>query len=314
MSRLGLVTVSHSPLFGINDPGPETIGQVKSALNDVRAFVREFRPDITIVFGPDHFNGVFYDMMPAFCIGSGAISVGDWGTKAGALHVNSTAAKVLIKAALDAGIDVAQSERLHVDHGIAQPLEFLFGAGSRDQIIPIFVNAVGLPLGPMERVRKFGEAIGRELARWDKRILLVGSGGLSHDPPVPRLEGASAEIAARLIDGRNPTPEARAAREERVIAAGRAHAVGDTAHREINPEFDGLIMDTLSSGQLTDVDTWSNDWMEQTGGHSAHEIRAWIAAFAALAAAGSYRVTKRCYWPVKEWMTGFGIMTAVQVN
>ena len=70
-------------------------------------------------------------------------------------------------------------------------------------------------------------------------------------------------------------------------------------------------MDTLAEGRVAATDAWTNDWMEKEGGHSAHEIRTWVAAYAALSAAGDYAVTNRWYWPVQEWMTGFGIMTAV---
>src|SRR6185312_7537694 len=115
---IALCTLSHSPLYGINDPGPETLAEVNAALDQVRDFVRNFDPEITVVFGPDHYNGVFYDMMPAFCIGSGARSVGDWGTKPGPLPVDRTAARALAASVLNAGVDVAQSEEMHVDHGI----------------------------------------------------------------------------------------------------------------------------------------------------------------------------------------------------
>ncbi|BDB20766.1 2,3-dihydroxyphenylpropionate/2,3-dihydroxicinnam ic acid 1,2-dioxygenase [Pseudomonas sp. CYM-20-01] len=307
---LALCALSHSPLFGINNPGPETLDSVESALGTMRAFVRDFDPELTVIFGPDHFNGVFYDMMPAFCIGSGAISVGDWGTEPGPLPVDREAARRLVRAVLDAGIDVAQSERMLVDHGIVQSLEFLFGKQMTQPLIPVFVNAVGLPLGPLQRIRLLGEAIGREITSWDRRVLVIASGGLSHDPPIPRLEGATPEVAARLIDGRNPSPEIRTQRQQRVIAAGKAHALGDSAFQPINPAFDAQIMATLASGCLTDADHWSNEWIESSGGHSGHEIRAWLAAFAALSVRGRYQVTNQWYWPVDEWMTGFGMMIA----
>lgn len=307
---IAVCTMSHSPLYGITDPGTETINEVNDALDRVRSFVRDFDPELTIVFGPDHYNGVFYDMMPAFCIGSGARSVGDWGTDAGPLPVDRAAARRLVAEVLDAGIDVAQSEEMHVDHGISQALEFIFGKGYTNPVIPIFINAVGLPLGPMERIRLLGEAVGRSVAGWDKRVLIIGSGGLSHDPPVPRLEEASPEVIARLIDGRNPSPELRAERQQRVIDAGKAHAEGDTTYQAINPAFDFMVMDTLGAADFATVDGWSNSFMEAEGGHSAHEIRTWVATYAALNAVGSYEVTERWYWPVAEWMTGFGITIA----
>lgn len=307
---VALCALSHSPLFGIANPGAETLAQVNAGLDRLRSFVRAFDPELTIVFGPDHFNGVFYDMMPAFCIGRAATSVGDWGTTAGPLPVDRQAAGCLTEAVLRSGVDVAQSERLHVDHGITQPIEFLFGKSSTQPLVPIFINAVGLPLGPMQRVRLLGDAVGREIAGWQRRVLLVASGGLSHDPPVPRLAEAPPEVAARLIDGRNPSSEARAIRQQRVIEASRAHAAGSGNFREVNPVFDQKTLDLLASGDLEQFDAWTNAWIEAEGGHSGHEIRSWVAAFSALRAAGPYRVTDRGYWPVREWMTGFAMASA----
>lgn len=309
---LALCTLSHTPLYGINDPGPLIVQAVDTAFAAARRFVEDFDPELTIIFGPDHFNGIFYDLMPSFCIGAGARAVGDWGTHAGLLNVDHDAARSLAAAVLADGFDTAHSEEMVVDHGIAQPLEFLFGKGYHNPVVPIFINAVGSPLGPMNRIRGLGESIGREISSWDKRVLVIGSGGLSHDPPVPRFEGASPEVIARLVDGRNPSPELRAERERRVIEAGEAFAAGTTTYRQINPAFDAAVMDTFASEQLPSVDAWSTDWMEREGGHSAHEIRTWVAAFSAMSAAGPYSVRDRWYWPVDEWMTGFGMMTAIQ--
>ncbi|GHH26162.1 hypothetical protein [Streptomyces lanatus] len=47
-------------------------------------------------------------------------------------------------------------------------------------------------------------------AALDRRVLLLASGGLSHDPPVPVLDGAPPRVADALIEGCPPTPEQRA--------------------------------------------------------------------------------------------------------
>ena len=41
-------------------------------LDSCAAALRAFDPDLVVVFGPDHFNGFFYELMPAFCIGTAA--------------------------------------------------------------------------------------------------------------------------------------------------------------------------------------------------------------------------------------------------
>jgi 2,3-dihydroxyphenylpropionate 1,2-dioxygenase len=44
--------------------------------------------------------------------------------------------------------------------------------------------------------------------------------------------------------------------------------------------------------------------------HSAHEVRTWITAYAALGAIGDYTVQHSYYRPIKEFIAGFGVTTA----
>ena len=53
---------------------------------------------------------------------------------------------------------------MDVDHGTVQPLQTLFGDAAAKPVIPIFINSVATPLGPMRRVRALGAAVGNYLA------------------------------------------------------------------------------------------------------------------------------------------------------
>ncbi|MER8160834.1 3-carboxyethylcatechol 2,3-dioxygenase [Streptomyces sp. NPDC094472] len=306
---LALVTASHSPLMHTVEPRGDTRAAVDSAFAQARAFAADFRPDLVVVVAPDHYNGMFYDLMPPFCVGTAAEAVGDYGTCSGPLDVDRDAARHVVREVLGAGIDLALSERMVVDHGFAQPLELLFGAIDSVPVVPVFINSVAVPFGPVQRTRLLGQALGRALLALDRRVLLLGSGGLSHDPPLPTLEGAPPEVAARLIAGRRPTPEERAAREKRVRDAGLAVAAGEPAPR-LNPDWDRAFLDLLADGRLAATDTWTNGWITSEAGNSAHEVRTWLTCYAALAAAGPYTVRSSFYRPIPEWIAGFGITTA----
>ena len=117
--------------------------------------------------------------------------------------------------------DVAISHQMKVDHGITIPLFKLTGALARYDVLPIFVNCAADPRPSFRRVRRFGEAIGEFLADKDLRVTIVGSGGLSHDPPTPRFEMSPPDVARRLIVRQTPTQEELDARENRVIQAAR---------------------------------------------------------------------------------------------
>ncbi len=290
------------------------IDDVDTAFENARTFIAHFAPDLVVMFAPDHYNGVYYDLMPPFCIGAAAQSVGDYGTEAGPLDVDRDAAYTVAREVLSSGVDVAFSERMHVDHGFAQALQLLVGSITAVPTVPIFINSVAEPLGPVSRVRLLGEAVGRAAANLDKRVLFVGSGGLSHDPPVPQFATAPAEVKEKLIDGRNPTEAERNAREKRVIDAGRDFAAGVATIAPLNPQWDRTLLDVLASGYLEQVDSWTNESFVEQAGHSSHEVRTWIAAYAAMSVAGKYRVTSTFYREIPEWIAGFGITTAVSID
>jgi 2,3-dihydroxyphenylpropionate 1,2-dioxygenase len=306
-----LCATSHSPLIGLHDPEPAVRAEVDEALGAARAFVEAFDPDLVVVFAPDHYNGFLYDVMPSFCIGAAAFSVGDYGLPAGPLTVDRDAAHAIAGTVLAAGVDVAISEDMRVDHGCVQPLTLLLPSLTAVPVVPVFINCVAEPLGPAVRARLLGAAVGAALTGMDRRVLVLGSGGLSHDPPVPRLKEAPPEVVERLKHGRNPTREQRALRESSTVAAAREFAHGRGAFRPLNPVWDALVLRSLATADFAALDQRGNDWFVEEGGHSAHEVRTWIAAYAALAAQGPYEVRSSYYRAIPEWFAGFATTTAV---
>ncbi|WP_114811162.1 3-carboxyethylcatechol 2,3-dioxygenase [Paraburkholderia kururiensis] len=305
-----LECLSHTPLHGYYDPAPEVVAEVEQVVAAARERVRRFDPELVIVFAPDHYNGFFYDLMPPFCIGAAATAVGDFKSLAGTLDVPSDVARQMAESVLADDVDVALSYRMEVDHGCAQALEVLTGGLDRYPSIPVFINSVAPPMATLRRSRLLGQAVGRFAARTGKRVLLVGSGGISHEPPVPELAGANDEVAQRLISGRNPTPEARAQRQQRTVAAARAFTAGDAPNmRALNPEWDQAFLARLKDDLLA-VDGMTDSAITRDGGRSAHEIRTWVAAFGALAASGPYDAHIDFYRAIPEWIAGFAVMHA----
>jgi 2,3-dihydroxyphenylpropionate 1,2-dioxygenase len=308
---VALLSMSHSPLLEHVDPGPETTAAVNEAFGTARSFVHDYDPDLIVNFGPDHYNGFFYELMPTFCIGYDAVSIGDYGSQAGPLNVPGDVAKELAAFVLDAGLDTAVSLRMEVDHGAVQPLELMYGDIAAKPVIPIFLNCVAPPFSPLRRIRMFGEAVGRFFARSDRKVLFIASGGLSHDPPVPRIATATPEQREFLLGGgRHLTAQARDERQQRVITTARAFAAGQADIKDLAPEWDRTLMDILASGDLTPLDAWTPDWMTEVAGNSSHEVRTWIAAYAALGASGEYTVDYSFYRPIREYIAGFGVTTA----
>lgn len=306
--------MSHSPLLNVPGPSAEVLDDVESALSTARDFVRDYDPDLVVIFSPDHYNGFFYKLMPPFCIGTAASGVGDYGTQTGPLDVPTQLATDLAEHVLDAGVDVAISADMEVDHGAVQPLQKLFGDATAVPVIPIFINSVATPLGPLRRSRDLGSAVGTFLAGLDQRVLVVGSGGLSHDPPVPTLASAPPAALDRIVHGTPMTGEQRQARQEAVAAAAEEFAAGRGGCQPLNPDWDRSFLDLMDSGRFSELESWSNSWIAAEAGQSAHEIRTWVAAFAALAAQGPYRTADHYYRAAPELIAGFAVRTAVPVG
>jgi 2,3-dihydroxyphenylpropionate 1,2-dioxygenase len=308
---MALCCMSHSPLLNLPGPSRELLDDIETSISAAREFVSDFAPELVVVFSPDHYNGFFYRTMPPFCIGTAATGVGDYGTYAGPLDVPADVATACAEAAWAAGVDVAISASMDVDHGTVQPLESLFGVAASVPVVPIFINSVATPLGPITRTRALGAAVGSFLGTLDKRVLILGSGGLSHDPPVPTLATAPPAAFGRIVHGEPMSSQQRAARQTAVMTAAQEFAHGHSPLQPLNPDWDNALLELLDTNRIAEVDGWSNSWISAEAGNSAHEVRTWIAAFSALATQGRYETGSRYYRAAPELIAGFAVRTAV---
>jgi 2,3-dihydroxyphenylpropionate 1,2-dioxygenase len=307
-----LICVSHTPLLDFASPPPEIEASARAAFTNLAEQVKAYDPTLIISFGPDHFNGFFYDLMPSFCVGLRATAAGDWNYGPAALNVPEDKALGLIEYCLKHDIDLSYSYRMQADHGITQPLD-LFCEGQLDRypVIPIFINSAANPMPHPKRVIQMGRVIGEYLKTLDERILIIGSGGLSHDPPTPQIQTAPTEVQEFLIAGRNPTVDARNSRQSKVIEVGQRLANGDmSAALPLNPEWDKDLLQRFKHADFDYLAAMSSEEIRRDGGRGGQEIRAWMAAFASLSTFGEYDAEIQYYEPIQEWIAGMGMMTA----
>lgn len=307
---LAVLSASHTPLMKDGITTDEVRRAVKAGFQQLASRAESFNPDLVIQFAPDHFNGFFYDVMPSFCIGMNATSIGDWDTSAGSLPVDSAEALRLSEALLNDGIDVAVSYQMEVDHGFVQIWDEMFGSFAKYPCIPVFINCAAPPLPTFRRARLLGEAVGRFAAATGKRVLFSASGGLSHDPPTPSIATAPDDVKARLINGRHPSAEMRHAREERVLAAGARALEGHPSILQVDADWDKRFIEQLQSGNLKDFDALTTAEVREKAGRGGPEVLAWVAAFAALAVEGDYKADLLYYEAIQGWIAGMAMMFA----
>ena len=307
-----LICCSHSPLMttGIEESQDGVQAQFFREMDSCAAALRAFDPDLVVVFGPDHFNGFFYELMPVFCIGTAAEAGQDWHLEAGRLRVPRELALDCVRHLQARDFDVALSHAMKVDHGITIPLYKLAGALDRYDVLPVFINCAADPRPSFRRVRGFGAALGEFLVATDLDVTLVGSGGLSHDPPTPRIDHARPDATQRLVSRHTPSREEFDAREGGVIAAARELVAGKGPCLPPSEQWDRDFLQSFLNARLEDFDAMTDAEIDRVAGFGAHEVRTWVAAAAAAQRMGNPRAELRYYHLVPEWITGMGIVTA----
>jgi 2,3-dihydroxyphenylpropionate 1,2-dioxygenase len=114
-----------------------------------------------------------------------------------------------------------------------------------------------------------------------------------------------------LIGGYNPPPERMRAKLERNIDAARALEAGTGSAIALNPQWDTRFMDLLLAGDIDAAARLDMDEARAVAGVGVHEVRTWVAAFAAFAVMGTkgpYDQALRHYTPVPLWNAGFGVV------
>ncbi|GAB3969770.1 2,3-dihydroxyphenylpropionate 1,2-dioxygenase [Actinoallomurus acanthiterrae] len=298
------VGASHSTLM--NTHWEETVhkdeaGRFRDALYAARDRIAAARPDTVVIVGSNHFRGFWLDLIPSFTIGVGeCVASGESGTPKGPQPVDEELARHVAGTLVDGGrFDVAFSARLQIDHGQSHAIQYLL-AGLDVRIVPIVVNVFAPPLPTLARCDALGHAIREAVEAFpgDRRVAVIGSGGLSHRLPWPDWrspDGEDEEFMVRAwLDGRNNWQDYDARRRQIIRAAQAA----------INPEFDDELLTMVEKGELHRVTAYTTERLEEVAGNGAQEVRTWLVMAAALGHAPGRRLA---YEVIPEWLTGMGV-------
>ena len=141
-------------------------------------------------------------------------------------------------------------------------------------------------------------------------MLIVGSGGLSHDPPVPTLATATGGVR-RIVHGQ-PDTRATTGPAGAVIEAAREFAAGRGPLQPLNPDWDHAFLELLDSNRLAEVDGWSNtlDRAPRRAIRRTKSARGWPPS-RRWPRTVAYETQQRFYRAAPELIAGFAIRTAV---
>jgi hypothetical protein len=216
---IGCAAMSHAPQLMLNPdhwhllnnrqaerlpdkPGMEKETEVKwakwnscmAAIAKLRESIAAARPDVIIVVGDDQHENLVDDNMPPF-----SIYIGDEAEASVSLRylneskadnrtkyrIAAKMAHALIDGLMNEGFDPAYSKRTRYDgglgHAFARVLKFVSPAGDVP-VIPVMINTYYPPAPSAQRCAAFGQALARVFRQipGDERVVIIGSGGLSH--------------------------------------------------------------------------------------------------------------------------------------
>jgi protocatechuate 4,5-dioxygenase beta chain len=168
-----------------------------------REWLAKARPDVVVSIYNDHGLNFFLDKLPTFAVGAAAEyknSDEGWGLPVlNAFPGEPELSWHLIESLVADEFDVTTCQQMTVDHGFAVPMGLLWPGGGQWPVksIPISINTVQHPLPSAKRCFKLGQAIGRAIEAYDKdaRVLILGTGGLSH-----QLDGTRAGFINKEFD------------------------------------------------------------------------------------------------------------------
>lgn len=187
-SIVGGYCVPHDPLITSEPdaPQPEVAQRVLAAYAEVRSRIKALNADTVVVIGDDHCSMFHPNCVPRMLIGVGDIEgprePEQW-LRIPRQQVRNHAplAEHLMHFGFRNGFDWAASRSLVIDHSTMVPLH-LAVADEAMRVIPIYISSGTIPFIDGERCQQLGEMIGRGIEAWsgDERVVVIGTGGISH--------------------------------------------------------------------------------------------------------------------------------------
>jgi protocatechuate 4,5-dioxygenase beta chain len=214
---VGSVSTSHIPAIGgaihkglQNDPYWKPFFD---GFPPVRDWLASVRPDVVIVAYNDHGLNFFLDRMPTFAVGAAPEyrnADEGWGIPVLPPFQGDPALSWhLIESLVGEDFDLVTCQEMVVDHAFTLPMALLWPDQDWPvRVIPVVVNTVQAPLPSAARCYRLGQAIGRAVASWpgNERVVVLGTGGLSHQLDGERAGFINKDFDLRFIDSLTSDP------------------------------------------------------------------------------------------------------------
>ena len=173
-----------------------------------KKWIAEASPDVIILVYNDHASAFSLEIIPTFALGCAAeFPPADegWGPRPVPVVKGypELACHIAQSVILDE-FDLTIVNKMDVDHGLTVPLSLMFGQPKEwpCPVIPLPVNVVQYPPPTGNRCFHLGKAIRRAVESFpeDLRVVIFGTGGMSHQLQGPRAGLINSKFDANFLD------------------------------------------------------------------------------------------------------------------
>jgi protocatechuate 4,5-dioxygenase beta chain len=209
---VGAIGTSHIPAVGVAiDKGRTQDDYWKpyfDKLPPAREWIAKVDPDVCIVVYNDHATAFSLELIPTFALGMaerfGIADEGFGPRPVPDVMGHPELAWHLAESLILDEFDMTLVNEMEVDHGLTVPLSVAYGQPEAwpCKVIPLAVNVVQYPPPTGNRCFRLGQAIRRAIDSYpgDERIVIFGTGGMSHQLQAQRAGLINAEWDTRFLD------------------------------------------------------------------------------------------------------------------
>ncbi|HMN22330.1 MAG TPA: class III extradiol dioxygenase family protein [Ottowia sp.] len=176
------------------------------------------RPDVVVIIHNDHGLNFFLDKMPTFAVGAAETyrnADEGWGIPAlPAARGSVDLSWHIIESLIGDEFDLTTCQEALIDHAVSLPLALLWPDGLRSgewpvEIVPVCINTVLAPYPSAARCYRMGQALRKAIESWDadKKVLIIGSGGLSHQLDGERAGHINKDFDLKFMDSMVSDPK-----------------------------------------------------------------------------------------------------------
>jgi len=213
------VTTSHVPAIGaaldLGKTADPYWQPVFAGYEFSKRWIAEQQPDVVVLVYNDHASAFSLELIPTFAIGCAAsFAPADegWGPRpVPVVQGHPELAWHIAQSTILDEFDMTIVNRMDVDHGLTVPLSLMFGqpAAWPCKVIPLAVNVVQYPPPTGNRCWNLGRAIRKAVETFpeDLKVMVWGTGGMSHQLQGPRAGLINREFDTAFLDRLSSDPE-----------------------------------------------------------------------------------------------------------